>query len=515
MSNEISNSLALNYSRRHQSPVVWQTHAEGNIMSVSTDPAQDRVFISDNDSTLSCFDLHSKEQLFKVKAGTIHHGLQFFEDQASIGHESENNADFLVAREKDGSLRWRQPWDGIATQTRPLLGSDGRVYALNRRNGGADRFLQCLDPESGELQWEYQYSNYPGDTITEPRPGVIAIHFYDGDGMEFIDAEKGEKIDRISFPNYFEQTVAPTEDGGFLVDCDDTLYRLDQSGNPVWKNRIHNYLRKSPESDGHGGLLVSMERPEGLKKIDAATGNDLWQLAIPDSHPASTAQGRSFLTQEKNLWEVLEDGSIDSVTRFEVQLDDQAIALDDGKVLVSGGKSLFLVDASVDQAHGFCSRGHNFEVACASFEGGQRYLARLQSSDCSSKTAGRLLDLMGRTYLFAREVQADRAAFDRYLVELTCRDPDQINLLSQFSHEVQGVLLGDMVTRREQHGPDWHHDTALLEHLAGFPATIGKQRALDVVQAFRLQRLQSPDLSAELTFDEDAVQIGDISTRRN
>ena len=188
---------------------------------------------------------------------------------------------------KTGAVRWATGDDSVTYQTPTLLDLGGRSVLV----ASTDRFLQALDPTTGEMLWQHQH--------TEGEQTEQSAHVTPVDGSRFLVKyqrgaklyqAKGDAVEELWETNAFGRTHA------LPVLVDDHFYGFTgrfltavnaETGDIAWRSRPPGGLGLT-EVDGtlaiaapNGDLVLVDPSPEGYRELTRIAALEAGDYVIP------------------------------------------------------------------------------------------------------------------------------------------------------------------------------------------------------------------------------------------
>lgn len=232
----------------------------------------DRVYVGtmQRDSGVYALDRRDGEVVWSSGGGDDHlSSITLAEDYLLATTRSELKCMDLEA----GDLLWR--YDDAEGETAPAV-EDGVVY--HAASGRQE--IVALDVKSGEELWTQSTSDDPGSS---PTVGDDFVYAASKDGVVYaLDPENGDlewsrrfPRGRIGYRGASNQSPAVGEDGVFVA-MDDSLHKLDFSGDSLWRTVVSN-----PGSPVVSDEEVVLTTRDGVRCVDADSGDFLWSFGPP------------------------------------------------------------------------------------------------------------------------------------------------------------------------------------------------------------------------------------------
>ena len=209
-----------------------------------------------------------------------------------------------------GSILWK--FTGGDQRVKPLFCSptfaDGRLYFGEGYHTDQDSKMYCLDAATGSKLWEFKTTSH-----TESTPAVADDRVVFGagaDGMYCLDATTGEKVWQYPAAGGLHVDGNPVIHDGRVYagsgksrkSTSNRVFCLDlATGTEVWSEKVEYSCWGSPAvvgkhvlfPTGNGTFSEDRQPVAGLLLCrDAATGQPVWQRALPNSLVGKPAADR-------------------------------------------------------------------------------------------------------------------------------------------------------------------------------------------------------------------------------
>lgn len=176
---------------------------------------------------------------------------------------------------QDGSQIWRSPKLNGAIVGTPAYGENGVLYV-----GTFGAKLFALNAKDGSILWEF-----PTEGWIWSGPALVdgILYFGDLEGYFYaVDAKNGSEIwqrqltsnqqdnNIVGSPLLLQDTIYITSEEGYL-------YKLDTSGNQIWKKEVGGKIYTSPKTSNGLILVAPVQTDELLVAYDEA-GNEQWKF---------------------------------------------------------------------------------------------------------------------------------------------------------------------------------------------------------------------------------------------
>jgi outer membrane protein assembly factor BamB len=229
-----------------------------------------------------------------------------------------------------GKKRWVFDRDGwmLPSASTPLL-SSGRLFVGEGMHGHFDCRLQCLDPATGHLVWEFPTGDHiEGGPVAA---GELVVFPAGNDGMCAVDAATGKQRWAFRGDGHIDSTPC-VHDGHVFVGAGKSrrfqnyqVICLDAAtGKPVWRTPVPLPAWGNPVVAGgrvyiglgNGRLTEDVKPPEqpagALVCLDAANGKILWSFKTANAvfgRPTVVADRIVFGSRDGNLYALTTDGN--------------------------------------------------------------------------------------------------------------------------------------------------------------------------------------------------------------
>lgn len=215
-----------------------------------------------------------------------------FRGPLGTGHSESTE---LPVEWNSGAVKWKTTLKGDGQSS--VVNWGDKLFVTSAKVDGSERWIHCLDRNSGELLWEksvavpasetpHKMNSFATSTCATDGEVVVAffgpggLHAYDLEGKELWNKKLG------AFPGPWGVAASPIIDGDLVIqNCDaegpSSLVALDKkSGEVVW-------TAKRPDAPRGGWstpiFIETGERRElvlngefGVTAYDPATGTELW-----------------------------------------------------------------------------------------------------------------------------------------------------------------------------------------------------------------------------------------------
>ena len=195
----------------------------------------------------------------------------------------------------EGEIKWKATLRGEGQSS--VVNWGDRLFLTSANKEGSERWIHCLDRNSGDLLWEqsvevaasetpHKMNSFATSTCVTDGERVIA--FFGPGGLHCYDLEGNLqwKKDLGAFPGPWGVAASPIIDGDLVIQNGDAegpsslLAFEKKSGNPVWSTDRGELPRggwSTPiliETGERRELVLNGET--GVSAYDPATGKDLW-----------------------------------------------------------------------------------------------------------------------------------------------------------------------------------------------------------------------------------------------
>lgn len=201
----------------------------------------------------------------------------------------------------DSTLKWVSPeLDGFDVSD-PVVGADGTIYVIGYTT------VYAINPADGTFKWSYQP---PANNNEQYQIYWLTLG---NDGQIFFShVASGVYTRRIYALNSDGQVIWKREvDWGashLIVGIDGTLFAYWQAndytkmfgafdpanGTTIWSKTLESYPRSVAISP-NGDIVISQASPDKLIKIDATTGEFIWQVDAFQGYPSISPDGSIYI----------------------------------------------------------------------------------------------------------------------------------------------------------------------------------------------------------------------------
>jgi outer membrane protein assembly factor BamB len=320
-------------------PEMMEEHDRFNPIETSSagfDSDLKRAFIGGSVGGLYCVDLFSGETVWRFDLADPVGGTPLYHAASKTVFFGADNGKFYALHARSGRKLWETTTDAEIRRV-PIL-YNGTLYA-----GTAANTIIALDPESGELIWQYRRppvegfasSGYAGITLHD---GKLITGFSDG-YVAAIDAVAGTVI--------WEQDLASEI---LSMGADGTVKLIDVDATPLVA----------------GDILVAASVAGGVQGLDVDTGTVLWtRPKVTGVTGLAYSRGRVYTARSSHGLTALdpEDGSTLWSHEFETGVLQDPLVHEDVLLVTDSVFGLYVVSADtgqlmqrLDQRKGFFAR---------------------------------------------------------------------------------------------------------------------------------------------------------------
>ena len=230
-----------------------------------------------------------------------------------IGAEWQNGK--VHAINSNGTFKWASPELDGAYVSDPVVGSDGTIYVI------CSTTIYALNSTDGSFIWTYQP---PANNNEQHDIGWLTLG---NDGQIFFaHIASGAYARKIYALNNFGQVIWKRDVGwganNLVVGIDGTLFAYwlengdintfgafdPSNGTTKWSIVTESYPRGSAIST-NGDIVISQDYPDKLIRIDASTGEFIWEVDAPDGYPSISPDG-SISIVSSDLYCYNSDGTL-------------------------------------------------------------------------------------------------------------------------------------------------------------------------------------------------------------
>ena len=200
----------------------------------------------------------------------------------------------LPTRWSDDSIVWRTPLPGVGQST-PIVWGE-RLFVTSATPTGEERYVHCLDAESGEIVWtqiiqcsdpakQHRMNTYASASCVTDGQRVVA--FFGRAGIHCFDLYGKPIWSRTNLSRFqgpWGTAASPTIVGQLVIqncdaDQDAFLIALDkQTGKTIWKTKRDNFRGWSTpfaiQVGNRQELILNGHR--GIRSYDPKTGKERW-----------------------------------------------------------------------------------------------------------------------------------------------------------------------------------------------------------------------------------------------
>jgi outer membrane protein assembly factor BamB len=190
--------------------------------------------------------------------------------------------DLLALDMMSGDVKWEYPthsvWGSVAV--------DPNTNMVFTGNGNPNAQVLALNAQTGQLDWQYNVPNSPGDT--DVGSGIAVVN-----GLVYANSKNGNvyAINESNGTTAWSTTIAAQYDFAdvsspaistagilYIGSTDSNLYALNAStGAIVWKTPLNGQIASSPALAN--GVVYVATTGNSIYALDATTGSILWSFA--------------------------------------------------------------------------------------------------------------------------------------------------------------------------------------------------------------------------------------------